>query len=267
MKRMKLLTLAWLASCGIGCAEPVYNDDIGLSGVPTESGALAGAFGLVSTAADLAQLPGLGDQIAGGMTFLLVERAWDGEAYLQTNRVCRVENFDVAGLHTEVSRTTARSIPALDVTIHVDHATGAVSTEKAAELWALQDIGLDDDLPTSADDARVWDMDGDDKLGATITASGLVDGELYFAQRKTISFDGVVRGPDEMLGLVTHKKEAVVLDATSDFLKQNASRHQHPDPKESWWHEVRLAPAGEGADCDDVEAAVDDETLSRLRPF
>jgi hypothetical protein len=266
VRRGPALLACAIAAASSACPEPVYDDDIGLSGVPTEPGALAGAFVLAMTAADLGDVPGFGAQYAGGMTFMLVRRTWNGSAYEQTNRVCAVVNFEVAGLATEVSRRTARSIPALGVELSIDHATGAYGAADFFELWALQGLERGAPLPTSADDPRVWDMDADGKVGATLTTSGLLTGELYVAQRKTVSLSGVVRGPDESVGLLVHKKEAVVLDATDELLKQKVERAQHPDPKESWWHEVRIAPAGGGADCGDVEAALADGTLA-LRPF
>jgi hypothetical protein len=77
--------------------------------VPTEPGALAGRFALVSTAADEADLPIFGKQVAGGMTTYMLERAWDGAAYTATADPCRVTNFEVAGLVTTVEENATRA--------------------------------------------------------------------------------------------------------------------------------------------------------------
>ena len=256
--------VAVLALVSGACAQPVYDDRLGVAGVPVDEGALAGRFGLASSAADLANVPILGEQVSGGMSFLLVDRTWDGAGYAQTNTLCRVLNFEVAGLASEVSDATARTVPPFAVPIAVDHDGGAVTTERFAELWAVQDLAGDDAMPTAPDDPRFYDMDGDDKPGATMATSGLVTGEVYFAQRKLLVYDGVVRSEDESFGLLTHKKEATVIAATDDLLLTQGERVQHPDPKESWWHEVRLA---DDATCDDLTAAVDDGTMPMLRPF
>ncbi|MBI1948790.1 MAG: hypothetical protein HYS27_24095 [Deltaproteobacteria bacterium] len=257
-----------VAIASSACVEPVYDDRLGVAGVPTDEGALAGTFGLASTAADLAEVPLLGEQVGGGMTFALVTRAWDGAGYAQTNTICRVINYDVAGLSSAVSEDTVHTIPQVPVVITIDHASGAVATERFFELWAVRGLSPDEDMPTAPDDARFstyfYDMDGDGNPGATMTTSGLVSGEVYFAQRKGLAFTGVVRGPDESFGLLEHKKEATVIDATDDLLKTQTVRAQHPDPKQSWWHEVRLA---DSAGCADLTAAVDDGTFSLLRPF
>ncbi|OGQ09192.1 MAG: hypothetical protein A2138_22140 [Deltaproteobacteria bacterium RBG_16_71_12] len=257
--RAGLLTLAASA-----CVAPVYDDRLGVAGVATDEGALEGTFGLASTAADLAEVPLLGEQVGGGMTFALVERSWDGEGYRQTNTICRVINYEVAGLASAVSEETVHAIPRIPVPIAVDHAAGTFATDRFFELWAVQGLSPDEDMPTAPDDARFYDMDGDDKPGATMTTSGLVTGEVYFAQRKGLAFEGVVRGPDEAFGLLTHRKEATVIDATDDLLKTQTVRAQHPDPKLSWWHEVRVA---DSAGCAELTAAVDDGSFSLLRPF
>ena len=186
--------VALLALASGACVEPVYDDRLGVAGVPVDEGALAGRFSLVSSAADLAHLPLVGDQVSGGMSFLLVERSWDGVGYAQTNTLCRVLNFDVAGLVSEVSEATARTVPPFAVPTLIDHERGAVSTERFAELWAVHDLDDGDAMPTAPDDPRFYDMDSDDKPGATMATSGLVSGEVYFAQRKLVSYAGVVRG-------------------------------------------------------------------------
>ena len=259
-----ILRMMLLGLTASSCAQPAYDDRIGVAGVRTSEGALAGHFGLASTAADLAQVPLLGEQVGGGMTISLVERALDGAAYQQTNTVCRVINFEVAGLASTIDDATARAVPPIAVTLEVDHASGAVSTEEFLEIWAVRDLSAADPMPTARDDARFFDMEADGHPGATVSTTGLVTGELYFAQRKALTFTGVVRGADEMLGLLTHKKEATVIDATDELLLSQTERTQHPDPKLSWWHEVRLV---DDAGCAELTAAVDGGSFSLLRPF
>jgi hypothetical protein len=132
------------------------------------------------------------------------------------------------------------------------------------EYWAIRGLRDDDPLPANTNAAVYVDADDDDKPGITVRTSGLVTGEVYVAQRKTVSTSGVVRGPDSSFGLLQAKKEGIVLGASNDLLLSEADRGPHPDPKESWWVDVRL---DDGASCDDVEAAIDDDTIPRRRPF
>lgn len=263
----RLLACACFPVLASACPEPVFDADLGVEGVPVESGALAGSFALLAQATDASTLPGLDDEVGGGVTFYLVERTWDGSEYAQTLRVCAVINNVVGGLTTLVTQETALSIPPMIGTARISDATGAVEAIDYMELWAVDGVDADDPLPETPDDPAVIDMEGDGNPGATLFASGFAEGEIYVVNRKVITLGGVIRGPDESFGLVTHKKDGFVLEATNSLLDVDAARTPHPDPKESWWHEVRVAPAGEAASCDDVQRALVDRTLTRLRPF
>ena len=265
MKRL-LLAVAFFATA-TACPAPVYDADIGVEGVPVDEGALAGSFVLLVQASDKANVPGLEDQVGGGFTLYAIDRTipegGDG-AYVQTMTACQVNNFEVAGLTTIVSQETAQSIPPMSGTVDIDEATGAVNAVAFVERWALDDsIGDDDPMPEKPDEPGLIDMEGDGKPGATLVASGLASGEIYVNNRKTISLAGVVRSADQSFGLTTHKKEGFVLEATDPILDVDAQREMHPDPKESWWHELRIASPA----CEDANEAFESGALSRLRPF
>ncbi|EYF00902.1 hypothetical protein [Chondromyces apiculatus] len=86
-------------------------------------------------------------------------------------------------------------------------------------------------LPTEPDDARLFDQDGDQKPGVTIALSGLVDGEVYVAERKKTTLDGVAVSADRIEGLTSFSSEQSVVDADPANLKdQVASSEQSTDP-------------------------------------
>jgi hypothetical protein len=264
--RLSLLAVVGGIVPGMACQEPYYDDTIGVEGVPTDTGALAGTFALQSQAMDQANTV-LGPVDTGGITWSLVVRtvrADDPNAYDERIEVCDVENFETAGLTTVNTPATIDAIPESLATLIVDHATGAFQRQPYREYWAVRD--LDDDAPFPTDKASpvFYDMDGDEKPGTTVITSGLVNGEVYVAQRKTVEQTGVVQGEDVSFGLSKVKKEGTVLAASTDFLLNEAPREPHPNPKNSWFMEVRLA---DGAGCDAVVAARDDETLPVRRPF
>lgn len=265
MSRIVLAVVAVSVAVDVGCAEPFYDDDIGVEGVPVDVGALAGVFGVKGVAVDQADTV-LGKVDTGGMTFYLSRREFNAETrvYDETLEPCVVINFETAGLSTENSTDGIASIPAISATLTVDHATGAYTRSTFFEYWAIR--GLDDDapLPSDVDDDVYYDADGDDHPGITVFTSGLVNGEVYVAQRKTVTTGGVVQGEDLSFGLLQAKKEGLVLGASNDLLLTEAARVPHPDPKESWWADVRL---DDDASCDDVSAAIDDEVIPRRRPF
>lgn len=268
MRRMRTVlapsSLLMVVALATGCPPPFYSSDIGRSGVPTDPGSLAGTWAMVMVAADEVDVPLVGKQYTGGMSFTLTTRTWDGESYDTRLKVCRVVNFEVAGTTSEIQRKTARAIPEYNVTNVVDHGIGEFGTKKYQEVWAIEGIGLNDDFPTNRSDSRTFDMEEDDHPGATVNVHGLAEGDLYFAQRKIATLDGIVASEDETMGLVKHKKEALQIDATDERLLTTAPRVQYPDPLESWFHEVRI---DDDADCDDVEDGLDDGSISQKRPF
>jgi len=263
---MKLLLLASGLALGAACAEPFYDSDLGVSGVAVSEGSLTGVFAIKGVAVDQADTV-LGPVDTGGMSFYLSRRSWNDETkvYDEILRTCAVENFETAGLQTENSEAGIASIEEMPSTITVDHASGAFVRQTFHEYWAIEGLDDGDDLPADKDSDVYFDADGDDHPGITVFTQGLVpNGEVYVAQRKTVDTDGVVRSTDQSFGLLHAKKEGVVLGANNDLLLNEAERVPHPDPKQSWWMEVRL---DDTAGCEEVKAARDSDELPRRRPF
>jgi hypothetical protein len=261
---MKIVVAAvWLGAL-LGCEKPVFDDRIGVAGVATADGSFAGTFALKAVLTDQADTA-LGTILSGGMTFYLVTTTHDGDGtYQATYDICDVINFETAGLTTVIPPDTLASLPSFSSTITIDHGTGAMSLDVYREHWAVADLPANEDLPQDPTDPRFFDVEGDDKPGATVVTSGLVSGEVYVAQRKTVSTSGVVRDDDSAVGLCTHRKEGIVLDATNDFLKTESPRRPHEDPKRSWFVLTRLE---DNADCASVLAAKDDGRLPVRPPF
>lgn len=248
------------------CAEPFFDADIGVAGVAVEEGALAGTWALKGNALDQADTV-LGKIDTGGRAFYLSVRTFDTDSkvYGETLTVCAVENFETAGLQTTNNPAAIAAIPAMSTTLDIDHATGAYARAAFREYWAIEGLDDDDDLPEDPGSSVYFDSDDDGHPGATVFTQGLVpNGEVYIAQRKTVSATGVVRSVDMSFGLLAARKEGIVLAASNDLLLTEADRVPHPDPKESWWIEIRL---GDDGNCDDVLAARDSDDLPLLRPF
>jgi hypothetical protein len=264
--RLAVVVAATSVVGATGCPEPYYDDDIGVEGVATDPGALAGTFAMKSEATDQADTI-LGPVDTGGITFSLVTRTWnpdDGNFYDEVHRVCEVENFETAGLTTVNSRDTIDAIPESVAVLEVEHATGLFVRHTYHEYWAVQNLDDDDPLPEDKDSNVFYDMDDDGNPGTTVFTSGLVDGEVYVAQRKTIDQSGVVQGDEHSFGLAKVKKEGTVLAASNDLLLNEAPRVPHPDPKRSWWMEIRV---DDDADCGAVRDAIASDDLPRRRPF
>ena len=275
---MRSSLFALVPAIALGCApEPVYDDELGVTAVPADEGSLAGTFALKTRSLTLEEAPVIGEQEGGGTNLRLVVRTWDAEAraYQQESRLCGGISYEVAGLTQNIPVETYRKVPksTRELTV-VDHDRGTYVSTGHLQLWALRDLPdpFETKLPADAEEARttphserIYDMDEDDQPGVTIFMEGVVNGEIYGAQRKQVEIEGVILGPDHALGLSRLEKESVQLGASNDLLSLGkGSSRNHPDPKESWFEEVRIE---DGSDCDDVVAAEADGRLSHLRPF
>lgn len=260
-----------------GCPEPYYDEELGIEGVPVDVGAHAGTFALKTRTLTLEEAPVFGEVEGGGTNLRLVVRSYDEEEglYRQESVLCGGENYEVAGLTQIIPASTWPKVPksVLEV-VELEHATGHYVSTGHLQLWGLRDLPdpFETPLPTSLDEAgaephasRIYDMEGDGNPGVTIRVQGLVNGEIYGIQRKTVGLEGVTLGPDKAVGFARLAKESLQLGADNDLLNAGGgSSRPFPDPKESWFEEIRLP---DGADCDDVVEAEEEGRLSFLGPF
>lgn len=272
--RLRCLPLCALALTA--CApEPHYDDTLGITGVSVPAGTLAGTFALKIELITQTELPLIGTATGGGATYVLVDRTYDAGSgsYGQTHQLCggRIRGeYSTSSIPTEnwqkVPATAPRDVELRD-------ADGFAQVGGHLELWGLE--GLEDPyegaIPLDAEEAasephasHVVDMDEDGNPGFTVTVEGLASGDFYFVQRKITDMEGVVLGPDRVVGLHVTDFHQTIIGAANGPVQQGYSTVQHPDPKESWYEEVRIT---DGGDCDDVLQAVEDETLSPRRPF
>ncbi len=272
-----LLSLLLLPAAACPGPEPVYNEDIDLEAVPVQPGELAGTWAVKHAFNTWADIPIVGRSEAWGDTYLLMERTYDEQSgsYAQTLKPCwgsLASENNVSYIPDDgwlsVPAQAPRGLEARDD-------DGFYSVDAHLELWGLEglDDPYDDPIPVDeneADEARfadmIVDMDDDGKEGMTLVVEeGFYSGELYFVQRKKLDLEGVMQGPDKVVGLLTPSFESCTISLeTGGPIVQGKPQHPHEDPKANWFEEVRLP---DGADCTDVIAAKDDELLSKFTPF
>lgn len=95
-------------------------------------------------------------------------------------------------------------------------------------------------LPTSPDDPRVRDQDGDGKPGFTVRVRvlGILSGETYVVQRLRQEYRGEVLGPDLIQGQILWEDEQVTLGASASFFL--ISGKGRPAPEEAFFIMRRL---------------------------
>lgn len=268
-----------LLSFGCERPQPIYDDDIGVQAEPAEVGSLAGTFALKTINATLVHVPFQTEEevIGGGVNFRLVTREWDEEQqlYLQRSTLCGGYNFEVMGVTTTVPGPTYREVPeSTEEWVKVEHDLGTYESGGHLQLWAIDlEDPFEDAFPADREEAesaafrdRIFDLEEDGSPGLTLFVSGLVEGEIYAAQRKRVDLEGVIQGADYAVGLAKNTFESVTLGNNNDLLdaSEQGSAEPYPDPKESWFQEVRI-PAD--TSCDDVARMEDTGELSRPRPF
>lgn len=117
---------------------------------------------------------------------------------------------------------------------------------------ALLDNPLVDSMPTSADDPRVFDQDGDGHPGMTVFVTGIIDGALYIVQRNVSEQTGVMVSLDRFEGLLGWEQEQIVLGSDNPILADNPPVSAiDPDPTHSYCVTVRIE---DGWQCDDILA-------------
>jgi len=220
---------------------------------------------------------GLGDKEGGGNNYRLVTRTYDADAdvYHQSSLLCGGVNFEVAGVTTSCPESTYRAVAeSTNETVTIDDAGHYTSTGHL-QLWGLHDLPdpYKTELPTTKDEAaaapwdeRIFDMDGDDNPGITLFVSGLIEGQVYAFQRKTVDLDGVTNSADHFEGLAHNTNEALTIGADNPLVDRQSegSSEPNPDPKRSYFEEARIDPA---STCDDVMKAEENGILSDISPF
>lgn len=142
-----------------------------------------------------------------------------------------------------MTKTRATNVPAL--------ATDATfTTDPFVDLRGakLADPALDP-LPTYKDLTHQWDQDRDGHPGMTASVTGVLQGQLYQAQRTIVAFQMSVFDADHLGGLVKAKSDATSLGATEATLVNDAVTTQHPSSDRTYFRAQRLA---DDASCADV---------------
>ncbi len=115
---------------------------------------------------------------------------------------------------------------------------------------------LSEPLPTTGDDPRVVDADGDGNPGLTMFVSGMVDGAIYVVRRNVVGIVDATVFPDRMEGLLIWSQEQVVLGSDNPILAENPTQIEvDPDPNKTHFTCVRIP---EEWGCEEVLAAGDD---------
>lgn len=217
---------------------------------------LTGTWAVMQVTSDLVVYPFVGQRTRTTTLVLLVAMEQRGREVRLRETHCLADIDDGTGV--VVTQITEAFLRSLGV------AEQAATLEPTASGWrfvlpwgtALHGARLADPardpLPTSADDPRVFDQDGDGKPGITVPVRilGLISGEVYAVQRITKLLEGVVVSPNLIRGLITWTNEQVTIGASNPFLKTDAQAQVDPVRERSYFVAVRVSP---GTTCEDLK--------------
>jgi hypothetical protein len=217
---------------------------------------LPGSYRLEMIMASVTRVPFFGTSKSASKSISLVEIKRDGNALIQTHKVC---DFRVL----EDSKFIKMVFPEKFIAALAQH-TYPLQLEKDGQAWnygadlGVETIGYkptdkDEKLPSSVDDPAVYDWDGDGHPGATLKISIplLPDGELYVVQRGHSILSGKVVQPGRVEGSIsTRLFEQRVLGAWPGFLNQ--SPEIQPDPSAS---RFTLSQVNGGSSCETLRSA------------
>jgi len=187
-------------------------------------------------------------------TYHLVRHEQDGTALVISHEVCVVVNESPPQVPTTTVIPQAY-VDGLDS--YTRAGTYTADDSGSFDYYAERHIALSgltgltdpetEDLPTSSDDPRVIDQDGDGHPGMTIRLEGFPSGELYIVQRDATELVGKAVDANTITGILTVSTEQVVLESMPVQLKElNPSAVVDPDPAKSYFTMVRLPTE---ADC------------------
>jgi hypothetical protein len=219
---------------------------------------LSGTWAVLQVTSQIGAVPILGERTRTATTVALSVVDQEGATLHGTESACSTAlDLGTSLVTMEIPATFIASLPATPWDAELSW-TGVewrfdrpwVTTVNGAVL----DDPENDPLPTSPDDPRVVDQDGDGKPGLTvrITIIGFISGEVYVVQRDRSRLVGTVVSADAIDGLLEWTSEQSVLGASSSAFLGGTAARLDPIPEHSFFRARRMTAA---TTCTDLVAA------------
>jgi len=201
----------------------------------------------------------LGSDDGTRVTLARTDMTQDGRLLYETSEACDIYVPQIGEVVIEFPDPLINAIPAVETVRELDvDAVGAIyenSDDPLVQLIAWNPTGdpISEPIPTSAGDARVYDMDHDGNPGATalIEVIGILTGEMYVVARAVMWVDGTVVSNEEISGSVEADSEQVTIGASNAMFEQSADVTQMPG---STFMKVKIDP---GTNCAAIVASAD----------
>ena len=157
---------------------------------------------------------------------------------------CEIDLTPVIGVKARIPEKLRKSIYPL--TTDQGQAVGSPPEQRYVSgpvvvLWGVDmDDPTIDPMPEDGTDERIYDMDGDGEVGATLQIGDTC--EAYMVQRGQTSYSGVLTAPNVIEGEALSVTEQLVIDASSPLCK--TSYQTRSQPRRSFFKRVRIDGRG-----------------------
>lgn len=195
--------------------------------------------------ASVTQAPLIGETRTLGVALMRWVVTQTGEDLSIRQELCHLRLVSDQPLaNTVVPDLFIKSVPLMEKTgrVTLEGTDHHFIMDLTPELYGVAlDSPLDELLPTTADDPRVIDQDGDGHPGMTVFITGVLDGAAYIVQRNLRSLDGVFVTPDRIEGLMDWTQDQSVLGSDNQILASTpATSVTDPDPTKSRFVAIRI---------------------------
>lgn len=184
------------------------------------------------------KIPVLDDVVAKTRSVSIHRLKAEGERLSGPGELCslRLESSSKM-VQTTFPQAFIQAIPPVQVDLRLK-GREVRSQPQTLVLGARLDDPRQETLPNHAQDARVFDQDGDGHPGMTVEVSGLVSGQVYVVQRSTTELHGK-RAGDRLEGRLKFELDQAVVGASKSMLKQGPD--PTPDPSRSFFRMQRVS--------------------------
>lgn len=207
---------------------------------------LAGSWAMVQVYPQTAVLPFAGEVTRTSYVVQLVDIEQHGVTLTMRDSYCLTFVDDGTPLvTTEIPIAFMASLRPLPRTATLREQGGEIALVQQPYLevrGAVLENAEADALPTSPDDPRVFDQDGDGYPGMTVLVKilGILEGKTYVVQRVRYTLSGRVVAPDRIEGNIEWSDEQTVLEATNSLLKIDTIGYPVPDPTKNIFVMIRM---------------------------
>ncbi len=205
-----------------------------------ELASLQGTYALRSAVATIEQisLPGMGDQqrslfVSYGYATLSLEN----EALVLREYFCRADSRTSSPAKSSIGDKAMEAIPHLPIPLEITKTQeGALQVYRPFVVIPLGANLADpnEPLPTTMNDPRLVDIDGDGKPGMTAEIKLLfIRAKVYAARRENYDFTMVRNPQGHLVGTTVDKGEMSVVGASLSMFAKNVPSSQDPDLSKS----------------------------------